>query len=132
MSVSDNGGRVLAQDVGSCDTAEKPGSPLHNIRSMAKTRAWQRALKTAARVNDRLVSDLGPAERSADAPPRDAPQAVPQAESQAAAPGSDGSGCACAIGNVTEPRLADGVHVCGTCGRPISKAKRIQFLSANS
>ena len=127
-SILDNGGRVLAQDVGACDTAEKPGGSLHNIRSTAKTRAWQRALKTAARVNDRLVSDLGPTERSADAPTRAAPQAAPKA----AAPKSNGRECACSVGDVTEPRLVDGIHLCGTCSKPIQKTKRIQFLSANS
>ena len=70
VSILDSGNRVLAQDVGSCDTQERPTSSLHNIRAMAKTRAWQRALKTAACVNDRLVSDLGPTERAADAQPR--------------------------------------------------------------
>ena len=144
VSILDSGNRVLAQDVGSCDTQERPTSSLHNIRAMAKTRAWQRALKTAACVNDRLVSDLGPTERAADAQPRAAPQPAPQPAPQANSNGSKPSGskpngskpngqeCACAIGDVTEPRLANGVYVCGTCSKPIQKAKRIQFLSARS
>ena len=122
VEIVDHTGRVLAQDVGSCDTVERPGYSHHNIRAFAKTRAWQRALKNAAKVKDRLISDLGPAEKAGNGtgPPA------------ANTPALDGPECECAIGDVMEPRKEGGIFVCGKCSRPISKVKRIQFLSAHS
>ncbi len=126
VEILDPAGRVLAEDAGSCDSVEKPAARRHNIRALAKTRAWQRALKCAAMVLDRLASDLGPTEKLASG----GAQAAPQQDSPPPEP--SGPECACDIKEMPEPRKHGDVHVCGKCGHPVPRTKRIQFLSAHA
>lgn len=148
-------GKHLTDEVGSCDTAEKPTWPHHAIRSFGLTRAWMRAIKRAAYVLERLETDILPTEtrvKDAQPPqPRSQPQPKPtqtqprppqpqptQSEpprngnGQPAPPVSDGPDCACELGDVREPRKVDNTYVCGGCGHPINKTKRVQFSMLHS
>ena len=126
VEILDKDGRVLAQDVGSCDSAERPEYSKHNLRAFAKTRAWQRGIKSAAKVKDRLASDLTPSETAGSAEPKPASPSSPPAE-------PTGPECSCDIKDVKEPyRNGNGGFVCGNCKQQIPKKKRMMFLSANS
>ena len=131
IEILDSSGRVLAQDVGTCDTTEKPGEPRYIVRALAKTRGWQRALRSAACVTDRITTDLGHTEKLAGGDSQPSPkQAEPQQDSPPPEP--SGPECACDIKEMLEPRKHGDVHVCGKCGHPVPRTKRIQFLSAQA
>ncbi len=120
VEILDKEGRRIADDVGSCDTAEKLDWSMHNIRALARTRAWQRGIRRAAKVLDRLATDTGPTERvapaTASAPPTPAPQ-------------PSGPTCECELEAMKEPVRKGNEYMCDTCGRPVPKVKRIQLLS---
>lgn len=120
VEILDGEGHRIADDVGSCDTAEKLDWSLHNIRALARTRAWQRGIRRAAKVLDRLATDTGPTERvsptTTSAPPTPAPQ-------------PSGPTCECELEAMKEPVRKGNEYMCGTCSRPVPKVKRIQLLS---
>lgn len=116
VEVLDAEGKPLAQDVGSCDTREKPDSSYHNLRALSKTRAWQRALKNAAMVLDRLASDLGPRETI-----RPAAKTPDAAEAE----------CSCDPNTMPEPLKHGGIHMCGSCKRLVSKRQRLLYMSTH-
>lgn len=140
VEIFDNAGRSLTQEVGSADTREKPNFSPHNLRGFAKTRAWQRGIKKAAKILDRLASDLTPkekvriselekAEASARASAAAATAAAPQAADAPPGPEHAGPECECEAAKVTTPYKESDAYHCGTCKQPISRRKRVEFMT---
>ena len=97
-------GDVIADDVGSCDTSERPHYTLHNLRALARTRAWQRAVRRAAGVLDRLASDTGPTEILSN-------------------------NCECDIEQVQADKV-NNEWICHTCNRILPRDKRIKMMAS--
>ena len=122
--IIDKDGNVVGDDVGSCDTDEKPTWSRFNIRALAMTRAFQRAIKKAYYISNRLSTDITPTESVRP------PQAAPQQDAPSAEP--SGPECACDVRDMAEPKKRGDVHVCGKCGNTVPRAKRIQYMSAHA
>lgn len=158
VTILDKDGKVLATDVGTCDTDEKPNWSRFNIRGLAQTRAWQRAIKKAYYIPQRLSTEtvpgesVEPQEAEHQTAPKEAPPAKPQAAPQAAPkpapqaarqeapqavqptapPAQPSSGCSCDPDAMPEPVKGNGSFSCGACGKAVTREKRILVAQARA
>lgn len=152
VTILDKDGKVLATDVGSCDTDEKPNWSRFNIRGLAQTRAWQRAIKKAYYIPQRVSTENVPGEsvgqkeeqaksqaeqqaapqttpQTASQP---APQAAPQTVPQTAPKPQAAGGCECDVKAMPDPVKGNGSFSCGVCGRQVSREKRVLLAQARA